>query len=114
MEALARTVLVERKHRVASMPVVLETTCSRRHALILCQALARAQQIRHRWGYEGLGLSCTAQVAYAKSVASSSSADASASEHSRLGSVASDSASSGGRQEPRLLRIFVWTSDYVQ
>jgi len=42
---LARALLLERKMRSRKMPILLEATCSRRHAYIVCKALAKAQQL---------------------------------------------------------------------
>lgn len=62
MQALARAISVERKLSRRSTPVVLEAACSRRHALILCQALAYAQRIAWRHGRDDLRLSCVSHV----------------------------------------------------
>lgn len=62
VEGLARAVFSERKLRSEPVPVVLEASCSRRHALVICQALATAQQLAFQERKENVRLSCTVHV----------------------------------------------------
>eukprot|EP00434_Breviolum_minutum_P019159 symbB.v1.2.016885.t1/scaffold1299.1/size126157/7 len=59
---LARALLLERKMRSRKMPILLEATCSRRHAYIMCKALAKAQQLSMLLSTEPSGISCMARV----------------------------------------------------
>ncbi|CAL1143483.1 unnamed protein product [Cladocopium goreaui] len=59
---LARAVLLERRMRSRQMPILLEATCSRRHAYVMCKALARAQQLSMLLSSEPSGISCIARI----------------------------------------------------
>eukprot|EP00933_Yihiella_yeosuensis_P035491 TRINITY_DN29047_c3_g1_i1.p1 TRINITY_DN29047_c3_g1~~TRINITY_DN29047_c3_g1_i1.p1 ORF type:complete len:268 (+),score=44.41 TRINITY_DN29047_c3_g1_i1:142-945(+) len=100
--ALAKAISVERKMRDRVTPVTVETMCTRRHALVLCKALAKAQQLAFMTGDPERLISCTAYVTKLKSPELQSGGR---DEEHELRNT------NGSVDVPRLLRVFIWTPD---
>ncbi|CAE8599898.1 unnamed protein product [Polarella glacialis] len=97
--ALAHAISMERKLRDVKTPVAVEATCSRQHALVLCKALAKAQQLAFMTQDPERYLSCTAYITKL--------------EHPPEDAAAGKEGDASALGVPRLLRVFVWAPDCV-
>jgi len=105
--ALAQAISSERRFHRAEVPVVVEAACSRRHALVLCLALAQAQQLALKQCNPEHLLSCSARVARRDGKPTMPA----------IGAATMDGRGGDGikpvPRTPRVLRISVWTADVV-